>query len=170
MRLSQAFRVFFRILRDPSFAERVSRLELPPARAEPSAPAATPAPRSDALTLLAVLQREGRLVDFLQEPIDSYSDAQIGSAVREVHRGCHQVLERLFAPEPCLEAPEGAPVRLDKGYDPGRIRLTGQLAGEPPYSGTLAHPGWEATRCELPEWTGSVGAARVIAPAEVEMP
>jgi hypothetical protein len=43
------------------------------------------------------------------------------------------------------------------------------VAGEPPLRGKLVHPGWEATKCELPTWTGSKDSARVIAPAEVEI-
>jgi hypothetical protein len=170
MRLTQAFSVFFRILGDAGFAARVARLD-PPESAP--APAKAPEPagprRSEALTLLGVLQREGRLVDFLQEPIEGYTDAQIGSAVREVHRGCSQVLRRLFDLTPVVPAAEGAAYRVEKGYDPGRVRLTGQVAGSPPWNGTVAHPGWEARRCELPEWTGSAAAERVVAPAEVEI-
>src|SRR5207253_6846543 len=36
-----------------------------------------------AVQLLAILQREGRLLDFLQEDVDGYADAQIGAAVRD---------------------------------------------------------------------------------------
>jgi hypothetical protein len=165
MRLSQAFRVFFRILQDAAFAERVAEAE------RPAAPLAAPEPTrqaNDAVLLLSVLQREGRLVDFLKEPIDAYSDAQIGAAVREVHRGCRQVLDRVFAPVPAMAMPEGSSVRIEQGYDPARVRLTGQVTGAPPYVGVLSHPGWEASRCELPEWTGPE-TSRVLAPAEVEI-
>lgn len=125
--------------------------------------------RSEALTLLSVLQREGRLVDFLQESIDGYPDAQVGSAVREVHRACRQTLERIFGLGPAMNGAEGSTVRIEKGYDPGRVRLTGKLSGSPPYSGTLVHPGWEATRCDLPEWSGGNASSRIVAPAEVEI-
>lgn len=184
MRLSQAFRVFFRILGDPAFAERVARAEKaqaavpePSARAaagagapDPSQPAEAAAPRrSEAITLLAVLQREGRLVDFLQESIDAYPDAQVGAAVREIHRDTRRALDRIFGLAPALPVAEGAPHRVLPGYDPARVRLTGAVSGTPPYPGTVIHPGWEATRCDLPEWTGSHEAARVVAPAEVEI-
>jgi hypothetical protein len=168
MRFSQAFRVFFRILRDEAYAERVLQLDEPEEAPQPLAAAEVRA-RSEALSVVSVLQREGRLVDFLQEPIDAYPDSQVGAAAREVHRSCRQSLERMFALTPVMRAAEGDSIRVEKGYDPGRIRLTGQISGDPPYSGVVAHPGWEATRCDLPEWTGNPDAARVIAPAEVEV-
>ena len=160
----QAFGVFFRILRDAEYRQWLSRQE------EERAKAVLPgARRSEAVTLLAVLQREGRLVDFLQEGIDAYSDAQVGAAVRDVHRGCRSALERLFAPAPVLQQAEGSTVQVGKDFDPGRTRLVGQVAGEPPYQGTLVHGGWAATRCELPVWNGSEESIPVISPAEVEV-
>ena len=123
--------------------------------------------RSDAISLLATLQREGRLIDFLREPIDSYSDAQIGAAVRDIHRDCGAVLERQFAIRPILEQPEGSQVSLAKSAG-GRIRVTGRGAESSPASGTLVHPGWQATRCDLPVWTGDSESALVLSPAEVE--
>jgi hypothetical protein len=180
MRLSQAFRVFFRVLGDDAFAQRVAAAEnastpaptaTPQRGAQVSTPTApTPTPRrSEAITLLAVLQREGRLVDFLQEPIDAYPDAQVGSAVREIHRETRQALERIFGLVPAVTTVEGGTHRVPAGYDPARIRLTGQVAGAPPHQGTVVHPGWEATRCTLPEWTGGDDAVRIVAPAEVEI-
>ena len=190
MRLSQAFRVFFRILGDAEFAARIARAESDPAAATrpsgvaapsgaPSSPraAATPASaaavpssrRSEAITLLSLLQREGRLVDFLQESIDAYPDAQIGAAVREIHRDTRKALDRVFGLKPAVPTAEGAPHSVPAGYDPSRLRLTGQVSGAPPHMGTVVHPGWEATRCDLPAWTGSEEAARVIAPAEIEI-
>ena len=38
--------------------------------------------------LFAVLQREGRLLDFLQEDLSLYEDGQIGAAVRSIHENC----------------------------------------------------------------------------------
>jgi hypothetical protein len=70
---------------------------------------------------------------------------------------------------PLRQEPEGADVGVPPGFDAAALRLTGKVAGQPPYRGTLRHPGWEATRVELPVWTGSPAAARVIAPAEVEI-
>lgn len=177
----------WRILTDGSFAQLVQqRLNAgvaaaapavaPPAPAPPVAPVAPVAPvvarpvsagRSDALSLLAALQREGRLLDFLQEPIDAFSDAQVGAAVRDIHRGCAAVIERQFAVRAVLEQPEGSRVSLSQPPGP-EIRLTGKSAAAAPATGTLVHPGWQATKCDLPVWQGDANAAKILAPAEVE--
>jgi hypothetical protein len=140
----------------------------PPPKPKPP-PAPRPPVRSDAITLLATLQREARFVDFIKEPLGSYGDAQIGAAARDVHRDCGKVLDRLFAIRPILSDPEGAEVQVPAGFDAGRYRLTGNVAGEPPFCGRLVHPGWEATQCDLPTWSGTAAAARVVAPVEVEL-
>jgi hypothetical protein len=178
MRFLLALRAFFRILFDKQTAEQVKPLLLegPPAEKpppKPAEPAKAPAPvrpvRSDALTLLAAIQREARFIDFIKEPLDGFSDAQVGAVARDVHRDVGKVLERWFAITPLSEQEEGAAVELPAGFDAGRYRLTGQVAGEPPYRGRLVHHGWQATRCETPTWQGAEDAARVIAPIEVEV-
>ena len=121
-------------------------------------------------TLLAALQREARFVDLVQEPLENYEDAQIGAAARDVLRDCRGVLQRLFAIEPLLSQEEGSAVEVRPGYDAGQFRLTGSIAGEPPFQGRLMHHGWRAAQCQLPVWTGSRESARVIAAAEVEVP
>lgn len=136
---------------------------------EPKKPAASARPRSDALNLLATLQREARFVDFIKEPLEGYSDAQIGAVAREVHRDCGRVLERLFALVPLAPQHEGDEIEVTAGFDPARYRLTGSVEGEPPFRGRIAHHGWEATRCDLPVWSGKEDAARIIAPVEVEL-
>lgn len=182
MRLGLAFKAFFRVLRDQSFAEQVERFapghtSVMPLRTEaaladqPVFEAVGKAPtRSEALTLLATLQREARLIDFIKEDLSGYDDAQIGAAVRDIHRDCAVVLERLFALRPLHDQEEGTQAEIPAGFNPGRIKLTGHVSGQPPFRGMLTHQGWEATRCSLPEWTGQDETARVIAPAEVEVP
>jgi hypothetical protein len=179
MRIALAFQVFFRALFDASFASRVSGLLDSPAAESPakeaSAPSALqktakkPAARSDALTLLATLQREARLVDMIREPLGDYSDAQVGAAARDVLRDCGQVVDRLFGLQPLAEQAEGAEVEVPAGFDAGRIRLTGNVDGSPPYRGRLVHHGWIATRCEVPTWSGNDEARLVVAPEEVEL-
>jgi len=176
-RIGLALRAFFRVLSDAAFAGRLTALLTgpapEPAAREPTQPPAKPAPpkavRSEALSLLAMLQREARLVDFLQEPIAGYSDEQIGAAVRDVHRDSAAVLERVFGLKPVLSAEEGSPVDVPDDFDASRYRLTGNVKDQPPYRGQLAHHGWEATRTALPEWTGGAEGVQVVAPAEVEI-
>lgn len=176
-RIGLAFRVFFRILFDAPLAERMRPLligEAPTPAAAPSDEQKTAPPkktptRSDALNLLAMLQREARLVDFIQEPISGYSDEQIGAAVRDVHRDCATVLQRVFSLAPIREEPEGAMVELPGDFDAAQFRLAGRVPEQPPFRGVLAHHGWRATQCVLPEWNGSQEAASVIAPAVMEL-
>ena len=139
----------------------------PPPAPKPAAP--KPPARSEAITLLAALQREARFVDFVQESLAGYSDAQIGAAARDVHRDCGVVLKRMFALRPAVMDEEGKDVEVPAGFDAGRWRLTGNVTGQPPFHGRLVHPGWEATVCELPTWSGSAAASRIVASAEVEL-
>jgi hypothetical protein len=176
-RIFLAFRVFFATLFHASIAEQVARLFVAGAPLAPPAPAPQPkqppAPkppvRREALTLLAALQREARLVDFIEEPLAGYSDAQIGAVARDIHRDCGALFKRLFALRPAVEQAEGAEVEIAAGFDPNRWRLTGNVTGQPPFRGRLVHPGWEATICEMPTWSGDPAAARIVAPAEVEL-
>ena len=173
-----AFKAFFRTLFNGEFRQQVDHLvrgELPaPAKPEPAPVTPKPAEpkrpkRSEALTLLAALQREARLVDFLMEPIAGYDDAQIGAAVRDIHRDSAALLERMFGVRPLESQSEGATIEVPAGFDAARYSLTGAVSGQPPHRGVLAHHGWQATRCELPSWTGSDAAALVVAPAVVEL-
>jgi hypothetical protein len=182
MRLIVAIRAFFAALFRSGAADQLlvalNQPALPPPEADKPIPKpAPPKPepskrpaRSEAVSLLATLQREARLVDLVQESLEEYSDEQVGAAARDVLRTCRSVLDRLFGLQPVLDQPEGAAIDVPAGFDTGRFRLTGNVAGEPPFCGRLVHHGWEATRCELSQWSGSEAAARVIAPAEVELP
>ncbi|HXU68197.1 MAG TPA: DUF2760 domain-containing protein [Polyangia bacterium] len=122
-----------------------------------------------AVQLLAILQREGRLLDFLQEEVDAYSDAQIGAAVRDIHRGCKKALAEHMPLEPVLREKENAQVRVDAGFDPSRIRLTGNVVGDPPFTGALRHHGWRIAKVTLPSPARGTDPS-VVAPAEVELP
>lgn len=133
-------------------------------------PAREPADGSGAaVQLLAILQREGRLLDFLQEDVDGYSDAQIGAAVRDIHRGCKKALAEHMPMEPVLREAENAQVRVDPGFDPSRIRLVGNVVGEPPFTGALRHHGWRIAKVTLPPPARGTDPT-VVAPAEVELP
>ncbi|MBC7171414.1 MAG: DUF2760 domain-containing protein, partial [Polyangiaceae bacterium] len=84
------------------------------------------------------------------------------------HEGCKKALTEHFTIEPVHTGEEGAHVKLDVGFDPHSIRLTGNVVGEPPFTGTLAHRGWRCTEVRLPKMSEGHDAA-VVAPAEVEL-
>lgn len=121
-----------------------------------------------AVQLLAVLQREGRLLDFLMEDIDGYADAQIGAAVRDIHRGCRKALGEHLKLRPIRSEPDEAVVRVPEGYDPSRIRLVGRVTGRPPFEGTLRHHGWCTGDINLSDIPAGHDPT-VICPAEVEL-
>jgi hypothetical protein len=124
--------------------------------------------REGALAFLALLQREGRFVDFVRESLEGFDDAQIGAAARDVHRGCRKVIEQHLSLEPVMPGEEEAKVSIPKGFDPAEVRLIGEAKGEPPYKGTLRHHGWRVTETKLPTLADGVDRT-VIAPAEVEL-
>ena len=136
---------------------------------EPPAQPAAAEGHDRAVQLLALLQREGRLIDFALEDLAAYPDAQIGAAARDVHAGCRRVLERYVTLEAILPGREGEAVTVgrDQQIDPAAFHLVGNVAGQPPFRGTLLHPGWRASRVQLPP----LGATdrTVVTPAEIEL-
>jgi hypothetical protein len=121
------------------------------------------------LFLLSMLQREGRFVDFLLEDVAGYSDEQVGAAARVVHDGCRKVVKQYLSIEPVLAQEEGATVDVPAGFDSNRIRLTGNVAGTPPFKGALKHHGWAARDVKLPAPPTALDP-KILAPAEVELP
>lgn len=121
------------------------------------------------LSLLGLLQSEGRLIDFLEESIDEYSDSQVGAAVRTIHADCRKALHERMEIERVYDADDGATVEVPAGFDPASVRLTGNVHGQPPFRGTLQHAGWRAVSVRLPQPKAGVDHS-VLAPAEVEIP
>lgn len=121
------------------------------------------------LYFLAILQREGRLIDFLMEDVTSFSDADVGAAARVVHQGCRKVLLSAVNPAPAHEGAEGSSVTVPPGFDANRYRLVGNVTGQGPYTGSLKHHGWVAKSVALPELPTAMDP-KVLAPAEVELP
>jgi hypothetical protein len=155
-RFLMALRVFWLTLTDGAFAARVEAL--------------LTQPQADAdLRVLALLQRDGRLVDFLKEPIDAYPDSQIGASVREIHRGCRKALEEYLTIEPVVGTEEGAPVSLESEFDPAAIRLTGDVPNAPPFRGVLKHHGWCVKAVHLPPMPVNREGKPILAQAEVKI-
>jgi len=162
-RLGLAFRVLF----DSELAARA----LGPKAAEPPAPTAPVPPErvhASGLLLLNAFQREGRLIDFLQQEVASFSDAEIGAAARVVHGGCRKVLRQYFDLQPATPEAEGSSITIPQGFDSRKLRLTGNISGSPPFRGTVRHHGWIAQQIRLPAVSEAIDP-RVVAPAEVEL-
>jgi hypothetical protein len=148
---------------DGEFANKVKELLAPPKPPEPPKPSAEP------VRLLALLQREGRLLDFLLEDIQAYANEQIGAAVRDIHRSCQKAVKEHLVLAPVLQGEEGSTVDVPPGFDSSAIRLTGNVTGQPPFRGALLHHGWRVKEIKLakpPEGQDEF----VVQPAEVELP
>ena len=177
MRLWIAIRAFFAVVFDGQMAEQVRRVladeaVTAAAKPEPSAELprqeeSHPPARDPAVTLLAALQREARLVDLIQEDLGQYSDAQIGAAARPCLQQCAGVLARLFELQPIIVAAEGELVDVGENASPIRYQWVGEGTAA---SGRLVHHGWQATKVELPKWSGEESDAQVIAPAQIQAP
>jgi hypothetical protein len=175
-RISLAFGAFFSILSSPAVAARVGRLhrdEAPVPAAAPVAPVAPVAPLRQAtpdaaLQLLALFQRDARLIDFTEEDLANYADADIGAAARIVHEGCRKVLREHFTIAPVRAEAEGSRISLDAGFDAAAIRLTGNVVGSAPFKGSISHRGWRVTDVRLPKLSSGHDAT-VLAQAEVEL-
>ena len=181
-RLVFAFRCFFSLLFHGKIPQEIlqalsSSTAHAPLMAATRMPATTEKPRGDAsdsgaldraVQMLALLQRDGRLVDFLEEDVSSYPDGQLGAAVRSIHSSCRQVLERYIKLEPVLSSEEDHPVTVPVGFDPAAIKLIGSVTGQPPIRGLLRHRGWRVSQVTLPSLPQGSGRA-IVAPAEVEV-
>ena len=177
-RIPLAFGAFFSTLSDAKFAARVHALRQHGVQPQPQPPVyevpkAAPrplreAPTDAALQLLGLLQRDARLIDFTEENLTGYSDADIGAAARLVHEGCRKVLREHFTIEPVRPEAEGSRITLNEGFDASAIRITGNVVGKPPFTGSINHRGWRATEVRLPKLADSHDAA-VCAQAEVEL-
>ena len=142
--------------------------------ATPSSPPAKPTPppkpsSAAAIQMLSILQRKGRLIDFLQEDLTSYDDAQIGAAVRTIHQGCKEALAQSVQLEPVYSEEEGSQITVPVGFDANAVRLSGNVSGNPPFKGQLQHRGWRVAKITLPQQVGTKDDEMILAPAEVEV-
>jgi len=186
MAIGLAFQAFFKILFDRQAAEAVrtaldrsiadgplvvpspntsaatGSVAQPPAAIRPTISA-----RSDALTLLSTLQREARFLDLIGEPLDSFEDAQVGAAARQVIGDVRKTLDRMFAIEPIAADEEGTNVPIAKPSSPVRYHILGRNSQQAT-GGTLVHRGWKADHCQLPKWNGDHDDALILSPIEID--
>jgi Domain of unknown function (DUF2760) len=170
-RLWLALACFFRVLVDGTFARRTLALLSESTEVTPRAPARieVPAPSNQdaALTLLAIFQREGRLVDFVRQDVDSFTDADIGAAARVVHAGCRRALSSHFDIVKVRDEAEGATITVLPG-ETASVKLTGSVSGAAPYRGVLRHAGWRVQKVNLPDLVSGHDVT-IVCPAEVEL-
>jgi hypothetical protein len=107
-------------------------------------------------------------VDFLLEDVSGATDAQLGAGVREIHRKCQKLLHEHLVLEPVMGQDEGQQVTVPAGFDPSAVRLTGNVTGQPPFTGTLQHRGWRVKDIKLAKPPAGQDEF-VIMPAEVEL-
>lgn len=169
------FGLAWNILFDAPLTAKVSAFlsAPPPATPKPAAPAkpAVAAPErvhASGLHMLAALQREGRLIDFLRQDVAGFSDEEVGAAARVIHAGCRKALDQSVSIAPVLQDAEETVVTVPAGFDAQRIRLTGNVSGQPPFKGALKHHGWVATEIKMVAPAENLDP-RVLAPAEVEL-
>lgn len=173
-RLALAIGAFPRIIFSRRFAGAVllaRRGQLPPATGEQATRPPVRLRESEpdaALQLLGLLQQQGRFIDFMQEEVSKFSDAEVGAAARVVHEGCRKALREHLTIEPIREEQEGSGVTLEAGFDASAVRLTGNVIGQPPFTGRLVHRGWRSTQVTLPKVTEGHDVG-ILAPAEVEL-
>jgi hypothetical protein len=164
-RLGVACKAFFRVLGDEGTAQRIRPILEPPAEEAAKPARLSPEP----LRLLTLLQREGRLLDFLLEDIQAAPDEQLGAGVRELHRKAQGVIKEHLVLEPVLGKNEGETLEVPANFDPSAIRLTGNVTGQPPFRGTLQHHGWRVKNYTLPALPEGQDPF-IVAAAEVELP
>lgn len=162
-RLWPTARIALRSLRDKAFFEKVQAL------AQPAPPPVKAKPSAEPLWLLAILQREGRLLDFLLEDVSGYSNEDVGAAVRDIHAKSQKAIKEHLVLAAVLNQPEQANVEVPVGFDPSAIRLTGNVTGQPPFRGTLQHHGWRVTEIKIPRPAEGQDQF-IVQPAEVELP
>lgn len=183
MRLGLALRAFWLALFDRDAGERIAILldaptgtlvEQPPAvtvtRDVPkTAPPPTPSlpAQNPAITLLATLQRDARLIDLIYENLDQYQDAQVGAAARPCLKQCRQSLDRILKIEKLVAAAENDTITVPADAAVSRFRWIGESSSSKTSTAKLVHPGWQAASIQLPQWSGQAEDAEIIAPAQV---
>lgn len=169
-RIFLAFRSFFAILFGGTLpADIAGEFGFTKPVPVPKAPPVPEVRASDgALQMLAILQRDARLIDFLMEDIAGYQDDQVGAAVRTLHEHSRAALNRYLTLRPVIDGVEHTVTKIDS-RDPNSVKLLGNVpANGKATQGILRHKGWKVDRVELPKLSPGQNLT-VLAPAEVEI-
>jgi Domain of unknown function (DUF2760) len=161
-RFGLAWKAFGKVLGDASAAEKIKAVLNPP-------PPAPPKLSGEPVRLLALLQQEARLVDFLLEDISHATPEQIAAGVRAIHPKAQQALKERLSLEPILPNKEDETVSVPPGFDPSAVQVTGNVTGSPPFKGVLVHHGWRVKGYKIPP-TPTGQDDLVLVPAQVEIP
>lgn len=183
MGLGIALGSFLKCLVNPEFGRQVKKLAM--GGEVPTSPLTDPPTEQDleaasveedeslsayecgAIQLLGELQKEGRLLDFLEEDLSQYGDEEIGSSVRSIHEGLKKAIVKILEKEKVINQEEESSYRVNSDYNASEIKLSGQVSDKFPLKGILVHPGWKVSKMNLPERPRQ--AEEVIVPAEVEI-
>lgn len=149
-------------------SDSVNRAPLPDKNANTKLPNIEHSQDTRLLQVLSYLQSEARFIDFLNEDIQHYSDADVGAASRQVHAGCSKIMTQFFNISPVSKAEEGSSIAVEHDYNPRETKLTGRVTGQGPYTGIVIHSGWQVNKISLPEMT-TTDYQNILAPIEVEV-
>ena len=173
-RISAAFKSFFSILFSGQLPADVAHtfgyVKAAAAKPAPAAPPPPPKPQvgpaDGAVQILSLLQSDARMIDFLMEDISTYSDDQVGAAVRDIQGKAHETLERYMKLAPVVDGVEGVYIKTE-GLGKGSYKLVGNVPpnGKAP-GGLLRHKGWKAEKVDLP---AAAPAGGLLVPAEIEV-
>lgn len=164
-RLAMAFKLIF----SGQYANSLLQPAQAVAQPEISTDKSKDSPSYDsALQLLAILQKEGRLIDFIQEDVNQFTDEQVAAAARVVHQGVKKAVSEHISLTPASAEQEGNAVQVPQDFNRNQYRLMGNVSGNGPFNGTLIHKGWKVEKLQLPEIVAETDL-NYIAPAEVEL-
>lgn len=155
--LIAAFKAFLKVWKDPQLLDQLETPKVDERKTAKSYPH---------LQLLAMLQQNGRLIDFLKEDISQFSDEDIGASVRKIQQDCAEMIEANVTIRPLIEQNEGDFIEIPAGYDVTKYKLVGHVV-EPPFKGTVIHRGWKAHKLSLPKIADTI--SDIIYPAEIEV-
>ncbi|WP_440683762.1 DUF2760 domain-containing protein [Cysteiniphilum halobium] len=118
--------------------------------------------------LLSILQKKGRLLDFLAQNLDHYDNEQVANVARVVHDQCKKALESYCTLTPIYHDQENHEITLEGNYDKYSVELTGNVAHSTRFKGKLIHQGWKVEKMHLPK-VAKEANLDILQPAEVEV-